>query len=959
MAALLGATIALALTPVLPAGLPVLVAGAACAAWGARAAMTIWIGTAALAVVCVAMRVVVPLGLGDRRPEWLERGLALAVPASWPRWSSAARSRAAATRGRPAPAPPGGGSLVMIACRGPMLLVAVVAAARDRRAAPALARVHPMDSAAPRPYRVRDVVPALLERESESAALAAALDEARRSGRVDLVVGESGIGKTRLVRSVVERCDMPVLWGACDPLTTPRPLGPLRDIARGRDDELAAALAGGGREELLAALLATLDAPPSVLVVEDVHWIDAATLDVLALLGRRIAGQRGALVLTGWPEALGPRADVRRVLAAFPRDALADHRAGAAVAGARWSAWPPRAAATGPRCTPRPAATRSSSPRRWPRRPDEAVPTTVAAAVAARHAALPDAARAVLDVVSVVPGPTALTLLEGIAPGAADGLDACLQAEVLVARGEQARRLPPRARLPGQRPRARAGVSAGSWRRGCSPRWRPRATPTRRGWSTTRSAPATTTAVRRHAPVAARAAAADAAHRDALAHWEAALAAGCGAPGAGGRRHRGLPVRPRRARGRGAARAAGRRRGRRRPAGVGHGLRALSRALWWGGRSDEAVVAGDRAIAVLGALSRPAASLPRRSAAVRSWRCWPRSSTHAIALGERAAAMAAELGDEETLVHARTNVGTALTLADPGDRGPAMLRDAHARAAAAGLDDHAGRAIVNLASSTTDAHGAGPDAVARIDDALAFCRARRLDGYTRYVHGVRAGRPDRARRPRRRAGRRRRRARVRRGAQRRLGLARRHRARPAADAARRAGRGRAGADRGLGARAAARWSCSGWSRSPRRAPSARGSRTTPRASPRRAPPSTSSRAAPAVRRREGELALWLRRAGAPVDAGARRPAPEPYALALAGDDLGAAAAWRALGCDAGGRLGAVRRRRPRRRCARRWRSSTRSARPRRRRASGGACARRASGGSRAGRARRRGPIRTG
>lgn len=91
--------------------------------------MTIWIGTAALAVVCVAMRVVVPLGLGDRRPAWLERGLALAVPGLL----AALVVSGAFARGRHLEADPRqlglAAAIVVIACRGPMLLVAVVAAA--------------------------------------------------------------------------------------------------------------------------------------------------------------------------------------------------------------------------------------------------------------------------------------------------------------------------------------------------------------------------------------------------------------------------------------------------------------------------------------------------------------------------------------------------------------------------------------------------------------------------------------------------------------------------------------------------------------------------------------------------------------------------------------------------------------------------------------------------------------
>ena len=72
------------------------------------------------------------------------------------------------------------------------------------------------------------------------------------------------------------------LWGACDPLITPRPLGPLRDMAGQVGGEFAAAVADGSREDVLAAALEEL-ADARLVVIEDLHWADDATLDLVAL----------------------------------------------------------------------------------------------------------------------------------------------------------------------------------------------------------------------------------------------------------------------------------------------------------------------------------------------------------------------------------------------------------------------------------------------------------------------------------------------------------------------------------------------------------------------------------------------------------------------------------------------------------------------------------------------------
>lgn len=142
----------------------------------------------------------------------------------------------------------------------------------------------------------------LLEREPELAELRAAAREAAAGhGRVVLLHGEAGIGKTSLASAL--RAEPPdgtrVLIGSCDAMSTPRTLGPLRDLASAVGPRLGEALRGGDREEVYESLRDELAAARgTVLIVEDVHWADEATLDVLRFLARRIADLPAALVLT-------------------------------------------------------------------------------------------------------------------------------------------------------------------------------------------------------------------------------------------------------------------------------------------------------------------------------------------------------------------------------------------------------------------------------------------------------------------------------------------------------------------------------------------------------------------------------------------------------------------------------------------------------------------------------------
>jgi tetratricopeptide (TPR) repeat protein len=149
----------------------------------------------------------------------------------------------------------------------------------------------------------------LIERESQLAALHQYADEASQGhGRLVLISGEAGVGKSVLLEEFAQGLeDARWLWAACDGLFTPAALGPLLDIASQLDGELLRLCrAEARRDQLYGALLGQLGDLESltVLAIEDVHWADEATLDLLSYLGRRIQHLRVLLLVTYRDDAL-------------------------------------------------------------------------------------------------------------------------------------------------------------------------------------------------------------------------------------------------------------------------------------------------------------------------------------------------------------------------------------------------------------------------------------------------------------------------------------------------------------------------------------------------------------------------------------------------------------------------------------------------------------------------------
>jgi DNA-binding CsgD family transcriptional regulator/tetratricopeptide (TPR) repeat protein len=164
----------------------------------------------------------------------------------------------------------------------------------------------------------------LLERKQ---CLAELTDWLRRAiegaGCVALLGAEAGVGKTALLREFAKaQLGVRVLWGGCDALFAPRPLGPLYDIARQTQGELLAAIySNANREVIFAAALGELERTQTLVVFEDMHWADEATLDLLKYLGRRIQHARAMLVVSYRDDEVGTRHQLRFVIGDLPRTA--------------------------------------------------------------------------------------------------------------------------------------------------------------------------------------------------------------------------------------------------------------------------------------------------------------------------------------------------------------------------------------------------------------------------------------------------------------------------------------------------------------------------------------------------------------------------------------------------------------------------------------------------------------
>ena len=254
----------------------------------------------------------------------------------------------------------------------------------------------------------------LLEREQALAGLAEAHQAAARGdGRVVVVAGEPGIGKTALVTRFVADLDpgSRVLVGTCDDLSIPRPLGAIHDLAGSVSPALEEALAAqASPHEIHRLLLDELALPPrpTLLVLEDVHWADEATLDVITLLARRIGSLPVLLLLTCRDSEVPLGHPVYTVLSATSAVLELEPLSAGAVESLSGDGADEVYAATGgnPFYVTELLASRTR---------DE-LPRSIANAVRGRLSRLSDDERRLVELVSVVPNRVTTSVLDAVMP---------------------------------------------------------------------------------------------------------------------------------------------------------------------------------------------------------------------------------------------------------------------------------------------------------------------------------------------------------------------------------------------------------------------------------------------------------------------------------------------------------------------------------------------------------------
>ena len=581
--------------------------------------------------------------------------------------------------------------------------------------------------------------PGLLERERVLRALEDALTEAAAGrGRLVLVAGEAGVGKTTVIRTF---CDeqagsVHVFSGACDSLFTPRPLGPLLDVA----DELRGTLQEAVAREatphdVVAALVAELRRRgPSILVLEDVHWADEATLDVLRLLARRLEPLPIMVVASLREDELHPRHPLRVMLGEIATSRVVE----------RVRLEPLSAAAVSELARPH-GVDADELYRKTGGNPffvvevlragGQTIPDTLRDAVLARAARLDDPARALLETAATVSPRAEMWLVAELAGPLAENLDECLSSGMLTFdhtavefRHELGRlavyeSIPPTRRLELHR---RALVALAD---------PPVGLPDAAVLAHHAEAAGDREAVLRFAPDAAARAAALGSHREAVAQYARALRFGAALSDTTRaelleRMAASCYVTDQYDDGIAALEEAVElRRSLGDRLGEGDALRRLSEFLWCPGRTLEADGRAREAVSLLES-EPPGRELGLAYANLATLRQSASATSEALDYGGRALRLAERLGDEDIAVYALATIGSC-------DVASGYLEVSLERARRAGLAGGVARAL-NLLGAIGVGDHRYREAQSYVDEGLAYCNELGIELHRLYLLAIRA-----------------------------------------------------------------------------------------------------------------------------------------------------------------------------------------------------------------------------
>ncbi|MFN8196016.1 MAG: AAA family ATPase [Nocardioidaceae bacterium] len=595
----------------------------------------------------------------------------------------------------------------------------------------------------------------LLERDEQLRACAGYLaDAARGHGRLVFVAGEAGVGKTSFVTRFAADAagSARAAVGGCDGSATPPPLGPLTEMLPALPDGIWPD--GASRPEVSARLLEVLREPaaaPYLLVVEDAHWADEATLNLLRHLARRIHDCHALVLVTFRPEdaatgrglriLLGDTATAtgtRRIdLSPLSADAVgrlvAEHLHEHPAAGDT---------AADPRELHRVTGGNAFFVTEALSAGTATVPATVRDAVLARVARLDDAAQRALEVVALAGAHAETDLLVDLLALGLTAIDEPLARGLLrevdgsvVFRHELAR-LAVAEEIP-------AGRALHLHRRLLAALRARGADPARLAHHADQASDAD--AVVEIAPVAATRAAALGAHQEAVRQYRRALRFADRLDEADRAElfwslgyecyltvrideaiewtRRALEI----------WEAAGE------PVRVGDAWRCLSRLSWFAGQRADAEAQAVEAVQLLEGSETVEQALAFSNQAQLRMLASDLAGTQEW--GRRTLELVDRLPEgtkrDEVRVHALNNLGTMEITAGDLDVGRSLLEESLAGARSEGLHEHAARAYCNLASSAV-VQRRQDEARRWLEEGIDYCIDRDLDSWTFYLEGARA-----------------------------------------------------------------------------------------------------------------------------------------------------------------------------------------------------------------------------